>query len=154
MHLITILRTLDQCSIKPRIALWTDLLMQAESSQPCLAILCHPSNKSPVGFPKGQSLDPYYSPFMCVTSQDYDISQFADDTVHVASRSILETQHQLNTDLIQTARWLKSKKLHVNAIATQVILFGSRHALSRNPVLNISLREECLQQVECVKYLG
>ena len=84
----------------------------------------------------------------------YDISQFADDTVHVASRSILEIQHQLNTDLIQTARWLKSKKLHVNAIATQVILFGSRHALSRNPVLNISLQEECLQQVECVKYLG
>ena len=73
----------------------------------------------------------------------YDISQFADDTVHVASRSILEIQHQLNTDLIQTARWLKSKKLHVNGI---IILFGSRHALSRNPVLNIFLQGENLQQ--------
>ena len=83
------------------------------------------------------------------------VSQFADDTaVHAASSSILEIEHRLNDDLGQTARWLRSKKLHINAIKTQVVLFGSRRALSKNPELNISLEGGRLQQVNCVKYLG
>ena len=55
------------------------------------------------------------------------VSQFADDTaVHAASSSILEIKHILNDDLGQIARWLRSKKLHIIAIKTQVVLFGGR----------------------------
>ena len=83
------------------------------------------------------------------------VSQFADDTaVHAASASILEIEHRLNDDLRQTAKWLRSKKLHINAVKTQVVLFGGRRALLKNPELNISLEGERLQQVKCVKYLG
>ena len=83
------------------------------------------------------------------------VSQFADDTaVHAASASILEIEHRLNDDLGQTAKWLRSKKLHINAVKTQVVLFGGRRALLKNPELNISLEGERLQQVNCVKYLG
>ena len=108
------------------------------------------------GVPQGSILGPLlfsiYVHDLPRQADYFDISRFADDTcLHAASKSILEIEHWLYTDVIQTARWLKSKKLHVNAIKTQVILFGSRHALSKNPVLNISLQGECLQQVKCVK---
>ena len=51
----------------------------------------------------------------------------------------------LNDDLGQTTKWLRSKKLHINAVKTQVVLSGSRRALLKNPELNISLEGERLQ---------
>ena len=119
-------------------------------------MLCHPSSKSPVEFLRGRSLDPYYSPYTCVIFQGklFTVVLVSLLAVHAASSSILEIEHRLNDDLGQTARWLRSKKLHINAIKTQVVLFGSRCALSKNPELNISLEGGRLQQVNCVKYLG
>ena len=80
------------------------------------------------------------------------VSQFDDTAVHAASASIMEIEHRLNDDLGQTAKWLRFKKLHIDAIEIQVVHFGGRRALLKNPELNISPEGERLQQVNCVKY--
>ena len=84
-----------------------------------------------------------------------EISQFADDTsLYTCSKSISEIQNRLNNNLVLISNWLRNHKLHLNVSKTEVVLFGSRRALSKVQSLNVSISGKVLQQVETIKYLG
>ena len=70
------------------------------------------------------------------------------------SHSSLETlSKRMNSDLKHLSQWLKAKKLSLNVMKTELIIF---HSSSKNadPSLKIILDGKRLIQTDTVKYLG
>ena len=79
---------------------------------------------------------------------------YADDTaVYYTSKSVSEITHCLQEDLDCISYWLSANKLTLNAKKTKTMLFHTQYYTSAS-VLNLSVRNEALEQVFCFKYLG
>ena len=68
--------------------------------------------------------------------------------MHTTSRSLDKIEYRLNNNLGRIANWLKRQKLHLNTVKSHVVLFGSRPALSRSPILHVALQGHRIEQVK------
>ena len=114
------------------------------------------------GVPQGLLLGPllfiiYVNDLVeCVKS--CQVQLYADDTVlYFSNSSISNIELALNSDLENLYRWMCQNKLTVNCQKTECMLLGSKHMLSKQNVLQITLHKSPLNQVRhftCFKYLG
>ena len=111
------------------------------------------------GVPQGSLLGPllfiiYVNDLVeCVES--CKIQLYADDTVlYFSHSSINNIELALNSDLKNVYNWMCQNKLTVNCQKTECMLLGSKHMLSKENVLQITLHKSPLNQVRLFKYLG
>ena len=111
------------------------------------------------GVPQGSLLGPLlfiiYVNDLVTCVKSCQVQLYADDTVlYFSHSSINNIELALNTDLENVYNWMCQNKLSVNCKKTECILFGSKHMLSKQNVLNIKLHKSPLNQVRHFKYLG
>ena len=121
------------------------------------------SNKSDAinyfGVPQGTILGPLlFSIFINdITSvtEHTKIVLYADDTsIFYSSKDIHQINLYLNHDLQKISNWLNDNKLQLNTTKSKSILIGSAQKLARceHPNIDISVNDNCLEQVTTYKY--
>lgn len=80
---------------------------------------------------------------------------FADDsTLYYAAPTCSELNQVLSCEINKLYNWIKTNKLILNISKAMGIIFGSRHRVSDNPIMNIQVNGKTIQQVKKVKLLG
>ena len=79
---------------------------------------------------------------------------FADDLLLLSKgRSSLEAETTANYDLYKIANWARENKMQFNQDKSKVMLISKKRA-TKNTKIQIYLRNELLEQVQWLKYLG
>ena len=82
---------------------------------------------------------------------------YADDTsFFYSSKGIHQINLYLNHDLQKISNWLNDNRLKLNTTKSKSMLIGSAQKLARceHPNIDISVNDNCLEQITIYKYLG
>ena len=80
---------------------------------------------------------------------------FADDTcIFYSHKSLEQIQTTLNDALNKISSWLKANKLTLNVKKSNLVLFSIGKSPKVNKNINITIRNEELEQKKNAKYLG
>ena len=111
-----------------------------------------------IGVPQGSVLGP-----LLFTLYVNDLSQFvslsscnlyADDTViYCAGNDVSDVQVKLQSSITEVSKWYRANRLVLNAEKCNVMTVSSSY-VQNDPVLNISLDDHILKQVNVIDYLG
>ena len=82
------------------------------------------------------------------------LTMFADDsTLYYAGPTCSELNQVLSCEMKKLQNWIKKNKLILNISKTMSIIFGSKHRVSDNPIMNIQVNGQTIQQEKKVKLL-
>ena len=82
---------------------------------------------------------------------------YADDTaIPLSSKSIVELENDLNSDLLKLQGWIHRNKLSLNAVKTQSLAVGYTRNIESQPdaQLYFSIDEQKIEMTNNVRYLG
>ena len=112
------------------------------------------------GVPQGSILGPLLFTIMVndlphVITQSQIMLYANDAIIFYSSRSPLEIESILNSELKKIQAWVQTNKLAVNPVKTQFMLFGSPLKLATlSQPIKLLLDNQLLSQVDTYKYLG
>ena len=110
------------------------------------------------GVPQGSVLGPLlfllYINDIAFSSNTIKFQLFADDTCLFYShknKTVLETT--INTEMCKIYDWLLANKLSLNVSKSNVLTFRTKNQ-SDQPILNLKINNENIEEKKCAKYLG
>lgn len=111
------------------------------------------------GVPQGSCLGPLlYTIFtndLPLVINDANIAMYADDsTIYTSALTANDLNTALEVELRSVVEWVKRNKLVLNVAKTNCIVFGSNHTIRSNPVLNLTINNIGINQVQETKLLG
>ena len=111
------------------------------------------------GVPQGSNLGPllfliYVNDFKnCLN--DSDSLMFADDTsIFLQNKDMKELFDAGNKELQLVDQWLIANRLSVNVSKTKYVLFNTAQSKLTTKKRTLTLRQNKIEQVECIKFLG
>ena len=80
---------------------------------------------------------------------------FADDTsIFLQNKDIKELFDAGNKELQQVDQWLIASRLSVNVCKTKYVLFKTAQSKLTTKKQTLTLQQNKIEQVECIKFLG
>lgn len=84
-----------------------------------------------------------------------NIGMYADDsTIYASALTTGELNSVLKEELKAVVDWVNNNKLVLNVAKTNCMVIGSHHNISRNPQLNMKIKEVCIKQVQVDQAAG
>ena len=122
------------------------------------------SRELPFSVPQGSCAGPvlysvYASTIRHIINDQISLYGYADDhglrkTCKPATESEMITVADLQDCLDSVKHWMDENRLKMNSSKTEIIVFGSRHQLSKIITKNMCINGESIDISDCIKYLG